>query len=106
MTDLDILSKFAVLPSELKAEVIDFVDFLLQKVAKTQPQAVAGAAQKAASENQPLALPQQGRVVEDLGPLTDLGNPRIPFERGAGKHIIAYIADDFDAPLEDFKEYM
>jgi len=25
---------------------------------------------------------------------------------GSGKHIFTYIADDFDEPLDDFKEYM
>lgn len=25
---------------------------------------------------------------------------------GGGKHIFTYVADDFDEPLEDFKEYM
>jgi hypothetical protein len=25
---------------------------------------------------------------------------------GSGKGLITYMADDFDAPLEDFKEYM
>lgn len=25
---------------------------------------------------------------------------------GGGKHIFTYIAEDFDEPLEDFKEYM
>lgn len=25
---------------------------------------------------------------------------------GSGKNIFAYVADDFDAPLPDFKEYM
>jgi hypothetical protein len=30
----------------------------------------------------------------------------LPLKRGAGKHLIGFIADDFNAPLEDFKEYM
>jgi hypothetical protein len=25
---------------------------------------------------------------------------------GGGKHIFTYVAEDFDEPLEDFKEYM
>lgn len=25
---------------------------------------------------------------------------------GSGKHIFTYIADDFDEPMDDFKEYM
>jgi hypothetical protein len=30
----------------------------------------------------------------------------LPLKRGAGKHLIGFIADDFNAPMEDFKEYM
>lgn len=32
--------------------------------------------------------------------------PRLPNKFGAGKGLITYIAEDFDAPLEDFKDYM
>lgn len=37
-----------------------------------------------------------------------LGLPieRIPLKRGAGKHLVTYMADDFTAPLDDLKEYM
>jgi len=31
---------------------------------------------------------------------------RISLKRGSGKRIITYIADDFNEPLEDFREYM
>ena len=30
----------------------------------------------------------------------------ISLKRGSAKDIITYMADDFDAPLDDFKEYM
>jgi hypothetical protein len=42
--------------------------------------------------------PQQTNNTEDF--------PRLPNIRGAGKQYITYVADDFDAPLEDLKEYM
>jgi len=32
--------------------------------------------------------------------------PRLPNKFGAGKGLVTYIADDFDAPLDDLKEYM
>lgn len=32
--------------------------------------------------------------------------PRLPNKFGAGKGIITYIAEDFNAPLDDFKDYM
>jgi antitoxin (DNA-binding transcriptional repressor) of toxin-antitoxin stability system len=34
---------------------------------------------------------------------TVIMQPRVP---GSAKDMISYMADDFDAPLEDFKEYM
>jgi hypothetical protein len=30
----------------------------------------------------------------------------LPLRRGAGKHFIGFIAQDLNAPMEDFKEYM
>lgn len=30
----------------------------------------------------------------------------LSIKRGAAKHLITFIADDFNAPLDDFKEYM
>jgi len=40
------------------------------------------------------------RLVAEKSPAR---KPRVP---GSAKGMIAYLADDFDAPLEDFKEYM
>lgn len=34
------------------------------------------------------------------------GDARKPLQFGSMKGFVTYIADDFDAPLEDFKEYM
>ncbi len=31
---------------------------------------------------------------------------KVSLKRGAGKGIITYMAEDFDEPLEDFREYM
>ena len=31
---------------------------------------------------------------------------QLPLKFGAGKHLIGFIADDFNEPLEDFKDYM
>jgi hypothetical protein len=36
----------------------------------------------------------------------EIEEERIPLKFGAGKHLITFVADDFDEPLEDFKEYM
>ena len=31
---------------------------------------------------------------------------KVPRKFGEGKHIFSYIADDFNGPLDDFKDYM
>jgi hypothetical protein len=33
-------------------------------------------------------------------------NKSLSLKRGSAKNIITYIADDFTAPLDDFKDYM
>jgi hypothetical protein len=46
---------------------------------------------------------QKKRVLEVLAqPVQPRPQPRF----GSAKNAIIYMADDFDAPLEDFKEYM
>ena len=37
---------------------------------------------------------------------TEKPTVRSPRKFGDGKHIFTYIAEDFNAPLDDFKEYM
>ena len=32
--------------------------------------------------------------------------PPLSLKRGSAQHMIIYIAEDFDAPLDDFKDYM
>jgi hypothetical protein len=39
-------------------------------------------------------------------PVSEDPFPQLPNKLGAGKSLITYIAEDFDAPLEDFKDYM
>ena len=34
------------------------------------------------------------------------GGEKKPLQRGSMKGLVLYIADDFDAPLEDFEDYM
>ncbi|MBC7804785.1 MAG: hypothetical protein H7145_01420 [Akkermansiaceae bacterium] len=40
-----------------------------------------------------------------LPPVVLPDSPRPRPQRGSGKHDISYMADDFDAPLDDMKEY-
>ena len=67
MSDLTIHTKLETLPQELKNEVNDFIDFLIQK---------------------------SNRPEEKMTPI---------FGSAKGK---IKMTSDFDAPLEDFKDYM
>ena len=70
MSDQQIMIKMEQLPSEMKQEVADFIDYLLHKKGKVRQE------------------PPRRRPVF-----------------GSGKGLFK-MADDFDAPLEDFEEYM
>lgn len=63
-----IQANLARLPQELQAEVLDFIEFLLQKYEKKE----------------------------------EAETPRPVFGSAKGKYILS---DDFDEPLEDFKDY-
>jgi hypothetical protein len=67
MTDIQIYTKLHFLKPSLKAEVYDFIDFLLSKQRK-----------------------------DDIEKKPHFGCAKGRFK----------MSDDFDAPLEDFKEYM
>lgn len=67
MSNLTLHTKLEILPPDLKKEVSDFVDFLLEKSSR-----------------------QKKKIVPKFG-------------SAKGK---IRMAPDFDAPIEDFKEYM
>lgn len=67
MSNLDLYIKFNKLPSNLKSEVYDFIEFLLRK--KNKPD----------QKRKPVFGSAKGKIK---------------------------ISKDFDAPLEDFKDYM
>ncbi|WP_152763205.1 type II toxin-antitoxin system VapB family antitoxin [Salmonirosea aquatica] len=71
----EIQEKASQLPPELQAEVLDFIQFLAFKKAKSQTTSQESFA-------------------------------RLPNKFGAGKGLITYMAEDFDAPLDDLKDYM
>ena len=56
--------------------------------------------------------PKAKKLLEDLASLNlikvqETENPkRKPRKFGSMKGLVIHIADDFDAPLEDFKDYM
>jgi prevent-host-death family protein len=51
-----------------------------------------------------LVITQNERPVAKL--VSESSSSRRPRQPGSAKDKILYMADDFDAPLEDFKEYM
>ena len=56
---------------------------------------------EAALDGEEVLITRNGHGVR-LVPCEEKPRPRF----GSAKGIITYIADDFDAPLEEFKEYM
>ena len=61
------------------------------------------------TDEQVIALLQQSPDEQKKRVLTILTQEAPPRRRavfGSGKNDIIYIAEDFDAPLEDFKDYM
>jgi len=71
----------------MTANTLDFLLQQAQSLSASELSTLVQALQKLQNEYQP--LPQ-----------------RPPLQFGAGKALIGYIAEDFDAPLDDFKEYM
>lgn len=69
MSDVELLKKVSQLPENLREEVGNYIDFLLQK-----------------------------RAEEDL--------PKKPLKFGMMKDTFVMVSDDFDEPLDDFKDYM
>lgn len=61
------------------------------------------------TDDQVIALIQGLPEAQKLRVLASLAKKKTPTKRpkfGSAKNDILYIADDFNAPLEDFKEYM
>jgi hypothetical protein len=58
-----------------------------------------------------LPLSYQKQLLETLTrkvevPLAQEPSTKLPLAFGAGKGFISYVAPDFDAPLDDFNDYM
>lgn len=106
MHDLTLISKLSALPAHLHTQAADYIDYLWQKATR----ATGGPAGTLPNGSETGAPHTGHQILEDdievLSPFLSDGSPRLSLTRGAGKHFIAYIADDFDAPLEDFKDYM
>ncbi|WP_342084579.1 type II toxin-antitoxin system VapB family antitoxin [Dyadobacter sp. OTU695] len=69
MNDVELLKKVSELPDNLKEEIGNYIDFLLQKSAEAD-------------------------------------SSKKPLKFGMMKDTFIMVSDDFDEPLDDFKEYM
>ena len=72
---------------------LDVALFFVQKLPSSYQKAIF----EWLSTNQNLQSVEEEKMAEEK---------RIPLKFGAGKHLITFVADDFDEPLDDFKEYM
>lgn len=61
--------------------------------------------EKVQKEGVTYRITKRGKAVAELRPLEAPKKP-FPLKRGYGKGTVIYMAPDFDAPLEDFKDYM
>jgi antitoxin (DNA-binding transcriptional repressor) of toxin-antitoxin stability system len=57
---------------------------------------------KKAGEGEEVLIVEGERPVARLSPVSP---PRREARRGSAKHLAHFMSDDFDAPLEDFREY-
>ncbi len=76
MINTELIEKLEQLPPSLQSQVEKMVDHLLEE--------------KANDSSDELVM----------------AKPKLKREFGGLKGFVTYMADDFDAPLEDFKEYM
>ncbi|HEX8296608.1 MAG TPA: type II toxin-antitoxin system prevent-host-death family antitoxin [Chthoniobacteraceae bacterium] len=55
---------------------------------------------------QRIVITKRGKPIAELKPYAGVGAVRTLRQPGFGNGTITYMAQDFDAPLEDFAEYM
>lgn len=60
----------------------------------------------AASQGETVLIEKEGKEGAQVVQLVVMSKPARRPKFGSAKGIILYMADDFDAPLEDFREYM
>jgi hypothetical protein len=100
--------KIAKLPENLKLKVEGYVDALLNKKSQNSMLAEPEVTYKISRSPEPIlgsGKGTSGKMVDDFdGALEE--KPKLKREFGGLKGFVTYMADDFDAPLTDFKDYM
>jgi hypothetical protein len=92
--------KIAKLPEKLKLKVEGYVDALFDVTNNA-----ASSPTKASTNGGDDTLKDVYSISEDFKGVTE-EKPKLKREFGGLKGFVKYMADDFDAPLEDFKDYM
>jgi len=104
-TGLD--KKIARLTEAQKLRVAGYIDFLLDEEAKkkliSEPETIY---QNLDKQGKPTGAGQDDAENAITGTEKPVDGKKLKREFGSLKGFITYIADDFDAPLEDFKDYM
>lgn len=83
MSTTELIELINKLPSDKQKEVEDFIGSLLAKADSNSPK----------------------NFKTDFDE-SSTGKPKFKREFGSLKGVVTYMADDFDAPLEEFKDYM
>jgi len=95
----DFLEKIEKLSYDKKKEVEDFVDFLIEKSKSEDQISLTNNEKSAFSELKGIRKYESAITIADK-------KPKLKREFGSLKGFVTFISDDFDAPLDDFKEHM
>lgn len=95
-----LVEKFEKLPESSKKEVEDFVDFLIYKNENQRVKTDVNSSFKYNIEEDKSSL--NSSIINE----PSFKKPKLKREFGGLKGFVTYMAEDFDAPIDDFKDYM
>lgn len=103
MSTTALYSKFEALPDNLQQQVLDYIEFLLSRESKSRKSKKS--AKQVSGEATPASDSDPDKQLEHFKQPTS--TPKKPLKAGfGGAKGMFVMADDFDEPLEDFKDYM
>ncbi|MEK7432153.1 MAG: DUF2281 domain-containing protein [Cyanobacteriota bacterium] len=91
INEQELFSKIHIMPENMKSQIFDYVEFLVNKY-------------KLQQEQKKIIPKFDSNKTHDFDKSLEVQEERKIF--GKLKGFVKYIADDFDEPLDDFKEYM
>lgn len=95
-----LVEKVEKLPESLKKEVSDFVDFLIYKNENQREKIDDNSSFKYNFEEDKSSI--NFTIINE----PSFEKPKLKREFGGLKGFVTYMAEDFDAPIDDFKDYM